>query len=121
MLVPRPHASARYADLTTYFRTVPRPSQCGRLQRQGLRPQRARIHPRRNDRDPAAAGRPIPPGWPRRGERYEEDLAHDYARGFELNMQAEGLPHRDNSVDLDPVQKDEWPNRGHGFRIGWNG
>ncbi len=20
-----------------------------------------------------------------------------------------------------PVQKDEWPNRGHGFRIDWNG
>ena len=50
----------------------------------------------------------IPPGWPRWGEQYKENLAHYYARGFELNMQAEGLPHRDNYVDLDPVRKDEW-------------
>ena len=50
----------------------------------------------------------IPPGWPRWGERYKENLAHYYTRGFELNMQAECLPHRDNFVDLDPVRKDEW-------------
>jgi gluconate 2-dehydrogenase alpha chain len=50
----------------------------------------------------------IPPGWPTWGEAYKEYLARYYTRSFGLNMQAETLPHQDNSVDLHPTARDAW-------------
>ncbi|HEX9879700.1 MAG TPA: GMC family oxidoreductase [Candidatus Binatia bacterium] len=50
----------------------------------------------------------IPPGWPRWGERYKDALARYYTRCFDIGMHPETLPHRDNSVDLGPSQKDAW-------------
>lgn len=50
----------------------------------------------------------VPPGWPRWGERYKENLTHYYTRSFDLNMQPETLPHRENFIDLDPVKTDAW-------------
>ena len=50
----------------------------------------------------------IPPDSPRWGAAYKEFLGRYYTRSFDLNMQPETLPHRDNYVDLDPVRRDEW-------------
>lgn len=50
----------------------------------------------------------VPPGWPRWGERYKENLARYYTRSFDIGIHPETLPHRDNFVDLDPVRKDAW-------------
>ena len=48
----------------------------------------------------------VPPGWSRWGSSYKEQLAHYYTRSFDLNMQTETLPHRDNFIDLDPRKTD---------------
>ena len=50
----------------------------------------------------------IPPDSPRWGAAYKDFLGRYYTRSFDLNMQPETLPHRDNYVDLDPVRRDEW-------------
>lgn len=62
----------------------------------------------------SGAGTPVeryhvmPPGWPRWGERYKENLLRYYTRSFDIAIHPETLPHRDNFVDLDPVRKDAW-------------
>ena len=50
----------------------------------------------------------IPPGWPRWGEKYKENLTRYYTRWFDIGVHPETLPHKDNRVDLDPVRKDAW-------------
>ena len=50
----------------------------------------------------------VPPGWPRWGERYKDNLIRYYTRNFDIGAHPETLPHRDNVVDLDPVRKDAW-------------
>jgi gluconate 2-dehydrogenase alpha chain len=50
----------------------------------------------------------MPPDWPRWGGQYKEALAHYYTRGFDVNIQCESLPHRENRVDLDSRHKDRW-------------
>lgn len=50
----------------------------------------------------------VPPGIERWGREYKQYFARYYNRTFDLNIQPETLPHRDNSVDLDPRLKDRW-------------
>jgi len=50
----------------------------------------------------------VPPGMQRWGAEYKDFLARYYTRAFDLNMQAETLPHPDNTVDLDPDHRDDW-------------
>jgi gluconate 2-dehydrogenase alpha chain len=50
----------------------------------------------------------VPPDVPRWGSAYKEYFAKYYTRTFDLNIQPETLPHKDNVVDLDPSAKDAW-------------
>lgn len=50
----------------------------------------------------------VPRGMPRWGADYKKYLTHYYTRSFDLNMQPETLPHKDNYVDLHPTDCDAW-------------
>lgn len=50
----------------------------------------------------------VPAGMRRWGKDYKEYFLHYYTRTFDLNMQAETLPHADNEIDLDPYRRDSW-------------
>ncbi|MGH7768998.1 MAG: GMC family oxidoreductase [Candidatus Binatia bacterium] len=50
----------------------------------------------------------VPPGVRRWGKEYKDYFARYYTRTFDLNMQPETLPHKDNRVDLDPSRRDRW-------------
>jgi gluconate 2-dehydrogenase alpha chain len=50
----------------------------------------------------------IPPGWPRWGDRYKDNLAHYYTRAADMTIPPEMLPHQDNVIELDPTRKDAW-------------
>ncbi|HLY66349.1 MAG TPA: GMC family oxidoreductase [Chloroflexota bacterium] len=49
-----------------------------------------------------------PPGMRRWGKEFKDYFLRAYSRTFELNMQAETLPHPDNTVDLDSDRRDRW-------------
>jgi gluconate 2-dehydrogenase alpha chain len=49
-----------------------------------------------------------PPGMRRWGTDYKAFMAKYYTRQFEVNAATETLPHRDNTIDIDPDHKDEW-------------
>ena len=50
----------------------------------------------------------VPPGVRRWGKEYKDYFTRYYTRTFDLNMQAETLPHKANRVDLDPLHRDRW-------------
>jgi gluconate 2-dehydrogenase alpha chain len=50
----------------------------------------------------------FPPSVPSWGVAYKEFFARAFNRMFDLNMQAETLPHAENHVDLDPNRRDAW-------------
>ncbi len=50
----------------------------------------------------------VPLGQPKWGAAYKEYFARYYTRMFDLNMQPETLPHKDNYLDLHPTERDAW-------------
>ena len=50
----------------------------------------------------------VPPDQPKWGAAYKDFIGRYYTRTLEINATPETLAHRDNLIDLDPEQKDEW-------------
>lgn len=48
----------------------------------------------------------VPPDVARWGREYKEYFTRYYTRTWDINIQPETLPHRDNTIDLDPRRRD---------------